>query len=116
MSETPQPSIEQQIAELERCYWTRKTSTIWKSPSGKLFRGPHGAWKAMRSSEVFRRILWEALAPTDLKPCPFCGNAEPILDCLTDDDEYFVHCPSCDIQQIANHTRDDAISEWNRRV
>lgn len=111
-----EPSIEQQIAELERCHWTRQTSTIWKSPSGKLFVGPHGAWKAMRSSEVFRRILGEALEPASLKPCPFCGNTEPILDCLTDEDDYFVRCPSCEVQQIASDTRDSAVSQWNRRA
>lgn len=110
-----EPSIEQQISELERCHWTRVAAATWKSPSGQLFRGPHGAWKAMRSSEVFRRILGEALEPASLKPCPFCGNSEPTLDCLTDEDEYFVNCPSYNIQQIANHTREDAISEWNRR-
>lgn len=51
---------------------------------------------------------------SNLKPCPFCGSA-PILDCLTDDDEYFVHCEGCNIQQIANHTRAEAVEEWNRR-
>ena len=51
----------------------------------------------------------------ELKPCPFCGNQEPFLDCLTDEDEYFVRCPSCEIQQIADHTRAHAIDEWNRR-
>lgn len=51
-----------------------------------------------------------------LKPCPFCGSIEPILDCLTDDTEYFVHCPSCNVQQIANHSRDSAIRGWNRRA
>lgn len=36
----------------------------------------------------------------ELKACPFCGS-EPYLDCLTDEDEYFVRCPSCGVQQIA---------------
>lgn len=53
--------------------------------------------------------------PEELSPCPFCGNQEPILDCLTDDDEYFVHCPNCEVQQIANYRRAEAIDRWNRR-
>lgn len=44
-----QPSIEQQIAELNAAGWVRAPMAhVWKSPEGKLFLGPHGAWKAMR--------------------------------------------------------------------
>lgn len=51
-----------------------------------------------------------------LKPCPFCGDPNPVLDLLCDEDEYFVHCLSCSIQQIANYREDEAIARWNRRA
>ncbi len=45
----PRPTIEQQIAELERAGWSATmTPTIWRSPTGRLYLGPHGAWKYMR--------------------------------------------------------------------
>ena len=43
-----QLGIDQQIAELKAAGWKAKTPMIWASPSGKLYLGPHGAWKAMR--------------------------------------------------------------------
>jgi hypothetical protein len=44
-----EPTIEVQIAELERAGWkAQKPKWIWKSPGGKLFLGPHGAWKVMK--------------------------------------------------------------------
>lgn len=75
-------------------------------------------------TDIQKRLIDQSIADRErwigrsskLKPCPFCGNPEPILDCLTDEDEYFVRCPSCEIQQVANHTRQHAISEWNRRA
>lgn len=44
------PSIERQILELELANWKRwrEHSTIWQSPDMALWRGPHGAWKAMK--------------------------------------------------------------------
>lgn len=30
--------------------WTRKGITIWQAPNGALFRGPFGAWCAMRQA------------------------------------------------------------------
>lgn len=50
----------------------------------------------------------------ELLACPFCGG-EAILDCLTDEDEYFVHCKSCEVQQIANYHKSDAVIRWNTR-
>lgn len=44
------PTIEQQIQQLEIAGWIAKTPTLWKSPDGKLFIGPHGAWKVMRNA------------------------------------------------------------------
>lgn len=43
-------SIEEEIKKLEANGWTRwnERSTIWKSPSGALFLGPHGAYERMK--------------------------------------------------------------------
>jgi hypothetical protein len=35
--------------ELEAAGWKKVLSTLWKSPSGALFRGPYHAWELMRS-------------------------------------------------------------------
>jgi hypothetical protein len=44
-----QITIEQQIEELIAAGWKRtRVPSIWKSPKGALFLGPHGAWKVMR--------------------------------------------------------------------
>lgn len=42
------PSLEQKTHELEAAGWHKKRAGVWQSPSGALFLGPHGAWKAMR--------------------------------------------------------------------
>lgn len=52
----------------------------------------------------------------ELKPCPFCGSSDVVLQNLTDEDDNYVSCNSCEVQQIATHTRDMAIKAWNRRV
>lgn len=40
---------EQQIADLAAAGWERMSLTVWRSPSGALFRGPYGAWLVMRT-------------------------------------------------------------------
>jgi len=50
-----------------------------------------------------------------LMPCPFCGCADLTLDNLGDDDDWFVSCNICEIQQIANYSRHVAVALWNRR-
>jgi Lar family restriction alleviation protein len=52
----------------------------------------------------------------ELLPCPFCGSNNLSLDNLTDVDDWCVECEDCQIQQIANYTRDEAIRRWNKRV
>jgi hypothetical protein len=44
------PSIEQQISELKAAGWKRgdRFRDLWHSPEGRLFLGPHGAWKVMK--------------------------------------------------------------------
>ncbi len=46
------PTIEAQIAELKAAGWIPKTPTVWKTPNGALWLGPHGAWKAMRRQQA----------------------------------------------------------------
>ena len=46
---TVEPTIEMQIVELKAAGWVaQRPKWIWKSPSGALFLGPHGAWKCMK--------------------------------------------------------------------
>ena len=35
--------------ELIAAGWTRRFPTVWKSPSGAYYRGPDGAWRAMKA-------------------------------------------------------------------
>lgn len=51
-------SIEAEAAELEANGWTRwkGKETVWKSPTGQLFTGPHGAWLRMKQAQ---RLDWE---------------------------------------------------------
>ncbi len=57
----------------------------------------------------------------ELKLCPFCGG-RPELDHLSADsmepfdDDYYVSCTKCEVQQIANYSETDAIARWNKRV
>jgi|SRR5882724_10344969 len=52
----------------------------------------------------------------ELLPCPFCGSQDLMLDSLGDSDDWFVSCNGCEIQQIANYTREIAIERWNKRA
>ena len=36
------------IRELAEAGWEHVRGTIWRSPDGALYRGPYGAWKAMK--------------------------------------------------------------------
>ncbi len=52
------PTIEQQKAELMATGWEYTGRGMWASPDGRLFYGPHGAWKAMkRTTEAEEETL-----------------------------------------------------------
>lgn len=63
-------------------------------------------------------LLPQGNPPADetLLPCPFCRSTDLTLNNLVDDDDYFVSCNVCHIQQIANYTRSNAIELWNTRL
>jgi hypothetical protein len=46
------PRIEQQIEELKAAGWVPVRHDLWKAPIGGYFLGPHGAWLAMKRSEM----------------------------------------------------------------
>lgn len=57
----------------------------------------------------------QVLSRENLLPCPFCGSRKLTLDNLIDEDDWFVSCDDCEVQQIANYTKDQAVARWNRR-
>jgi Lar family restriction alleviation protein len=52
----------------------------------------------------------------NLLPCPFCGSTNLTLDNLGEGDDWFVSCNNCEIQQIANYTKETAVQRWNTRA
>jgi Lar family restriction alleviation protein len=50
-----------------------------------------------------------------LKSCPFCGSEDLELDNLVDADDFYVSCRKCQVQQIANYTKEEAARRWNTR-
>jgi hypothetical protein len=55
--------VELWIRELEAAGWRKVMSSVWKSPSGHLFRGPYGAWCQMyRCPELNVRSVSDANA------------------------------------------------------
>lgn len=57
------PTVEEMIADLLRRGWSKykNHSTIWVSPDGLMFRGPHRAWMVASGSGIAgipREYLW----------------------------------------------------------
>jgi|SRR5208282_134493 len=50
-----------------------------------------------------------------LLPCPFCGSTRLTLENLGEGDDWFVSCQGCEVQQIANYSKEEAMERWNRR-
>jgi len=42
------PSIAKMRQDLQEAGWVQKSLVEYQSPCGKLYRGPYGAWKAMK--------------------------------------------------------------------
>jgi Lar family restriction alleviation protein len=59
--------------------------------------------------------LWRLELSEVLKPCPFCGSEDLELDNLVDADDFYVSCRKCQVQQIANYTKEVAAQRWNTR-
>jgi hypothetical protein len=61
MSNTAEPTLEEMAAQLVAAGWRRKSGHFYKSPTGKLFLGPYGAWMVMtgkgKSPEFGERIV-----------------------------------------------------------
>lgn len=58
---------------------------------------------------------------TELKPCPFCGEAKLIAECNEIDDEagenwHYIRCANCSVTSGYYNTREIAIDAWNRRA
>lgn len=54
--------------------------------------------------------------PEELRQCPFCGSKEIVLQNIVDEDDFYVSCENCGVQQIANHTKPEAVRLWNERI
>jgi Lar family restriction alleviation protein len=52
----------------------------------------------------------------ELKACPFCGGEAELDDLGDPNDDSFVHCTRCDVQQIANYGAAKASERWNTRA
>lgn len=54
-----------------------------------------------------------------LKPCPFCGGEATVWNGNIDDDYpdvyYDVYCTACNCMTPKFHTKESAITFWNRR-
>ena len=55
----------------------------------------------------------------ELKPCPFCGSAEAMLEYVDDqfkDHNVFVACGSCKASSAIHFSKREAVAAWNRRA
>ncbi len=49
----------------------------------------------------------------ELKPCPFCGGDEEIID--TVDGKFYIQCTECTTLNVYFRKK-DAVNRWNRRA
>jgi Lar family restriction alleviation protein len=52
----------------------------------------------------------------ELLPCPFCGCEAEIREGSHTHDTWFVRCTACQIKTVISYTKDEPISEWNKRT
>jgi len=50
-----------------------------------------------------------------IKPCPFCGSKEVDI-CRTNKQACWIRCHKCEAEGNCAEKREDAITEWNKRV
>ena len=55
--------------------------------------------------------------PEELKPCPFCGDADiEIIESSEYYDEFEVQCQECGARSDWENTRRKVVADWNKRV
>ena len=52
---------------------------------------------------------------TDLKPCPWCGNINPVIGSGYAGQVFWGHCESCHARGPQHDDRTNAITAWNTR-
>jgi Lar family restriction alleviation protein len=69
-------------------------------------------WRiAMNHTDMVRK---ESLTQEDLKPCPFCGQNEPVLWDVAG--SAWVQCGGCSASTGIHNNRDEAVDHWNGRA
>jgi Lar family restriction alleviation protein len=51
---------------------------------------------------------------TKLKPCPFCGGDDCVVD--TTGFNYYVTCLKCEARGPLEGTKEEAVELWNKRM
>ena len=70
------PTIEEMSATLMAAGWKRKAAVLWKSPDGRLFLGPYGAWKVMTGSGSSPEFVEGQIATSDAGIIPDPENRQ----------------------------------------
>lgn len=45
------PTIDDMKSQLLAAGWRQRSATVWRSPTGHLYRGNYGAWRAMMAGQ-----------------------------------------------------------------
>ena len=91
---------------------------LGKTPNGYTSFKYDGRDSCYDDNALMRDVIWWCEIeppPVEIKPCPFCGQAEPKLS----EDESYVKCPTCHadgpiLSSVESHAQ--AIAAWNRRA
>lgn len=74
----------------------------------------------IKTSSIRCQFLWLEQEVSRLAPCPFCGGEARFVRMVEgqfgDEDNGFVKCLKCGIEQPCANTRSRAIAAWNRRT
>lgn len=55
------------------------------------------------------------MSEIQLKPCPFCGNADQDDMIVAHTSSWWVSCEQCGAEGITENSHDEAIMSWNKR-